>query len=70
MQQDPPLRSQKVTLQDVADEAKVSKATVSLALRRNPRISEPTRQRVLAAAESLGYVYNQRAASLRNAAFP
>ena len=65
MQQDPPLRSQKVTLQDVADEAKVSKATVSLALRRNPRISEPTRQRVLAAAESLGYVYNQRAASLR-----
>ena len=65
MQHDPPLRSQKVTLQDVADEAKVSKATVSLALRRNPRISEPTRQRVLAAAESLGYIYNQRAASLR-----
>lgn len=58
-------RRQKVTLQHVADAAKVSKATASLALRKNPRISEPTRQRVLEAVEALGYVYNQRAASLR-----
>lgn len=58
-------RRQKVTLQDVADAAFVSIATASLALQGNPRISEPTRQRVLAAVESLGYVYNQRAASLR-----
>ncbi len=58
-------RNQKVTLQDVADAAGVSKATASLALRENPRISEPTRMRVLEAVESLGYVYNQRAASLR-----
>ena len=43
----------------------MSKATASLALNNNPRISEPTRQRVLEAVESLGYVYNQRAASLR-----
>ena len=58
-------RRKKVTLQQVADAAKVSKATASLALRDNTRISEPTRQRVLEAVESLGYVYNQRAASLR-----
>ncbi len=58
-------RRKKVTLQDVADAANVSKATASLALNNNPRISEPTRQRVLAAVETLGYVYNQRAASLR-----
>ena len=65
MPQNPEPRPKKVTLQDVADEAAVSKATASLVLRNNPRISEPTRQRVLAAVESLGYVYNQRAASLR-----
>ena len=58
-------RRQKVTLQHVADAAHVSKATASLALNNNPRISEATRKRVLAAVESLGYVYNQRAASLR-----
>ena len=58
-------RRQKVTLQHVADAAKVSKATASLALNNNPRISEATRQRVLEAVEALGYVYNQRAASLR-----
>ena len=58
-------RRQKVTLQHVADAAKVSKATASLALSNNPRISQPTRQRVLEAVEALGYVYNQRAASLR-----
>ena len=58
-------RPQKVTLQDVAEAANVSKATASLALSNKPRISEPTRQRVLEAVESLGYVYNQRAASLR-----
>ncbi|MCY4020292.1 MAG: LacI family DNA-binding transcriptional regulator [Chloroflexi bacterium] len=58
-------RNQKVTLQDVAAAAGVSKATASLALRGNPRISEPTRMRVLEAVEALGYVYNQRAASLR-----
>lgn len=58
-------RRQKVTLQHVADAAQVSKATASLALNNNPRISAPTRQRVLDAVKALGYVYNQRAASLR-----
>ncbi len=60
-----PARRKKVTLQDVAQAASVSKATASLALQNNPRISEPTRQRVWSAVESLGYVYNRHAASLR-----
>ena len=58
-------RRKKVTLQDVAIAASVSKATASLALSNNPRISDATRRRVLEAVEELGYVYNQRAASLR-----
>ncbi|MCY3831360.1 MAG: LacI family DNA-binding transcriptional regulator [Chloroflexi bacterium] len=58
-------RRRKVTLREVAEAASVSKATASLALSNNPRISEATRQRVLEAVDSLGYVYNQRAASLR-----
>ena len=60
-----PKRRKKVTLRDVAEAASVSKATASLALQDNSRISEPTRKRVLAAVESLGYVYNRHAASLR-----
>lgn len=55
----------KATLKDVADAAKVSTATASLALRSSPRISPATSRRVNAAAASLDYVYNQRAASLR-----
>ncbi len=60
-----PKRRKKVTLKDVAEAASVSKATASLALSNNARISEPTRQRVRNAVDRLGYVYNQRAASLR-----
>ena len=65
MTSNPYIPNKKVTLQDVADEAGVSKTTASLVLRNNPRITEPTRQRVLSAVESLNYIYNQRAASLR-----
>ncbi len=57
--------AQKVTLRDVANTVGVSTSTVSLVLNKNPRISEPTQRRVMAAVQELGYVYNQRAASLR-----
>jgi DNA-binding LacI/PurR family transcriptional regulator len=57
------------TIADVADLAGVSSATVSYVLsgRRNghDRIGDETRQRVLQAVESLGYVPNQTARSLR-----
>ncbi|MGL4860334.1 MAG: LacI family DNA-binding transcriptional regulator [Enterobacteriaceae bacterium] len=55
-----------ITLADVAALAGVSTATVSMVLRNRGRISESTRQRVLAAIEQSGYVYNQTAANLRN----
>lgn len=47
-----------VTLQTIADRAKVSCTTVSLALRNHPRISQATRERVHALARELGYRTN------------
>lgn len=57
----------KVRLIEVAGEAGVSRATVSLALRSDPSIPERTRARIQEAARRLGYVYNRGAASLRTA---
>lgn len=54
-----------VTILDVADEAQVSKSTVSLVLQGSPLIRDETAQRVRDAARRLGYVYNRRAAELR-----
>lgn len=47
--------SKVVTLQDVADKAGVSLATASNALQRPKRVARPTRERVLAVADELGY---------------
>src|SRR3954469_1504557 len=44
-----------VSMRDVAARAGVTAATVSLVLRRSPLISVPTRERVLAAVQALGY---------------
>lgn len=46
------------SLQDIADEAGVSKATVSLALRNNPRISEDVRTRIQSIASAMKYQFN------------
>lgn len=48
------------TLDDVAAKSNCSPATVSLALRNKPGVSRATRERVLAAAQSLGYQRVQR----------
>ncbi|HEY1370521.1 MAG TPA: LacI family DNA-binding transcriptional regulator [Gaiellaceae bacterium] len=53
------------TLIDVARMAKVAPSTASRALHESPRISESTKRRVQAAAESLGYQPNRIARSLR-----
>ena len=53
-----------LTLRDVSDACGVSEMTVSRVLRKQGDVSEATRNRVLAAAKSLGYVPNQIAGSL------
>ncbi|UOQ91989.1 LacI family DNA-binding transcriptional regulator [Halobacillus shinanisalinarum] len=55
----------RVTLKQVAEHAGVSRATASLIVRNSPSISEPTREKVLASMEELGYVYDRVAANLR-----
>lgn len=47
-----------VSLNDIAQRLNVSKMTVSLALRNNPRISEKMRRKVNALADQLGYKPN------------
>jgi LacI family transcriptional regulator len=54
-----------LTLADVAEKAGVSRATVSLVLRDSPLVARATRERVEAAVEQLGYIYNRGAANLR-----
>ncbi len=51
---------------EVAELAQISRSTVSRALAGDPRISEATRTRVLAAAAELGYQPNLIARSLKN----
>lgn len=49
-------------MQDIADKVGVSKALVSLVIRKAPGPSEETRAKVIAAAEELGYRVNRTAA--------
>ena len=55
----------RVTSFDVAERAGVSQSTVSRALAGSSAITEPTRRKVMQAAEDLGYVVDERAARLR-----
>ncbi len=54
----------KPTMADVADYAGVSTMTVSRALKKDGRVSEDTRKRILQAVDKLGYVLDQAAGSL------
>lgn len=47
--------SGRVTLEDIAEASQASPASVSLALRNKPGVSQATRQRILDAAQALGY---------------
>ncbi|WP_245263257.1 LacI family DNA-binding transcriptional regulator [Azorhizobium doebereinerae] len=58
----------RVTLNHIAAYAGVSRATVSLVLRKSPLVADETRAKVDAAMAELGYVYNRRAANLRSGA--
>ena len=56
------------TILDVAEEAGVSKSTVSLVLQNSKLVKDSTRAEVARAIADLGYVYNRSAAGLRGAA--
>jgi LacI family transcriptional regulator len=56
----------KLTLKDIARQAKVSPSTVSLVLRDSPLVADATRSKIRATMEELGYVYNRGAANLRS----
>src|SRR5258707_6556160 len=55
----------RITLSHVAEDAGVSRATVSLVLRDSPLVSDATRERVLNSIQNLGYIYHRAAANLR-----
>ena len=54
----------KVTLQTIADQVGVTRATVSMALRNDPQISQARREEIQKVAEALGYRPNPMVASL------
>jgi LacI family transcriptional regulator len=56
---------QRVTLLDIAADAGVSRATVSLVIRDVPSVADSTRKRVQRSIKRLGYIYHRGAASLR-----
>lgn len=58
------MRNRKVTIQDIADEANVSKATVSRVLNNHASVNEAKREAVLAAMGALNYEPSQLARSL------
>ena len=55
----------RVTLHDVAHHAGVSKSTVSLVLQESSQVKNQTREKILRSIEETGYVYNRKAAGLR-----
>ncbi len=56
----------KITIKDIANDLGIHHATVSRALRDDPRISQVTKDKIVTYAKSNGYKLNQSAVNLRN----
>lgn len=59
-------RTGSVTIVDIANDAGVSKSTVSLVLRGGGPVREETVEKIRASIKRLGYVYNRSASNLRS----
>ncbi|MBU1589398.1 MAG: LacI family transcriptional regulator, partial [Actinobacteria bacterium] len=59
------MKPRRVTMQDVADKAQVSKTAVSMAFNDNARLSEATLKLIMATAAELGYSQDPAARMLR-----
>jgi len=59
------MKTRRVTMQDVAERANVSKTAVSLAFNNNSRLSETTLKHILSVASDLGYSQDPAARMLR-----
>ncbi|NNF33257.1 MAG: LacI family DNA-binding transcriptional regulator [Saprospiraceae bacterium] len=59
------MASKKVTIHDIARILKIDSSTVSRALNDSPRVKKKTKDKIIAAANELGYQRNQLASSLR-----
>lgn len=55
----------KITIHDIAKILKIDSSTVSRALNNSPRVTEKTKNRILAKAQELGYQRNDLASNLR-----
>ena len=60
------MRSERVTLKNVAEVCGYTVNTVSRALRDDPKLSESTRTQIQAAAREMGYIRNSLASTLRS----
>ena len=55
-----------VTIYDIAEELKISAATVSRGLKDDPKVSKKTKKKILELAHKIGYRSNHFARNLRN----
>ncbi|WP_431124139.1 LacI family DNA-binding transcriptional regulator [Flagellimonas flava] len=59
------MHANNVTIHDIAAALKIDSSTVSRALNNSPRVTQKTKQRILAKAEEMGYQRNVLASNLR-----
>ncbi len=57
--------SDKITIHDIAKILNIDSSTVSRALNNSPRVTEKTKNRIIAKANELGYQRNHLASNLR-----